>query len=181
MGIARRHKGISLLELLIVVSILGIVAAVAVPGFSSSKSHEAALAADEIAQALRFARSESMRTGQTYGVHLNPGLRRVRVFSADGSTDPATAVYNVYHPVTKKLYTVDFDAHPIVRLDSLAVVPSFRATCDTPMYLHFDAHGTAWCGTSSTVLLTGAVITVATGAETAALTLDGVTGRVSGP
>ncbi len=175
------ERGISLLELLIVVSILGIAAAVAVPGFSSTKPYELNLAADEIAQALRFARSESMRTGRTYGVHLNPAYRRIRVFQADLSTSPATAVYNVYHPVTKKLYSLDFDTHPFVHPDSLSVVPTFRATCDTPLYIHFDLHGSAWCGTDSTVLLTNAALDITLGSETATITLDGVTGRVASP
>lgn len=176
-----KQLGITLLEVLIVVAILGIAAVVAIPESSSSRVYQLDLAADEIAQTLRFARDESMRTGRTYGVHLNPAYRRLRVFESDFGTTPATAVYDVYDPVTKNLYTLDFDTHPFVHPDSMSVVPAFRATCDTPMYIHFDRRGNARCGTSSAVLLTGLAVTIALGTESRSVTLDGVTGRVSLP
>ena len=56
-----RSHGVTLVELLVVISILGVVALVAIPDFSSSKPAQLDLAANEFAAAMRFARSESMR------------------------------------------------------------------------------------------------------------------------
>jgi prepilin-type N-terminal cleavage/methylation domain-containing protein len=175
------ERGISLLELLIVVSILGIAAAVAVPGVSNTDPYQLELAADEIAQALRFARSESIRTGESFGVSLNPSTRQIRVFRSDRNTNPATADYRVYQPVTKKTYLLDFSNHPFARVDSMSVVPLFRATCDTPSLVRFDAHGSVWCGISSGVLLTGMAISITTGGKTVTVSLDGITGRTISP
>ena len=47
----------------------GIAAAVAIPDISTTNPNRLDLAAEEIAQAIRFARSESLRTGEIHGVH----------------------------------------------------------------------------------------------------------------
>jgi prepilin-type N-terminal cleavage/methylation domain-containing protein len=52
-----RSHGVTLVELLVVVSILGVVALVAIPDFSSSNPQTLDLAAEEFANAMRFARS----------------------------------------------------------------------------------------------------------------------------
>lgn len=104
-----RSKGYSATELLVVVIIVGIIAAAAVPRFSASDSQKLELAATQVAEAIRFARSESMRTGNVHGVTVDQGTQRVRVREYDLSTDPVSGTVTLRHPLSKQPYDFDFD------------------------------------------------------------------------
>ena len=93
-----RSHGVTLVELLVVVSILGVVALVAIPDFSSSNPQTLDLAAEEFANAMRFARSEAIRTGEPRGFRQPADTKRIRVFRPDTGTSPWTLNYDVYHP-----------------------------------------------------------------------------------
>ena len=175
----QHQDGITLLELLIVVSILGIVAVAAVPAFSPGEPYRLDLAAREFAQAMRYARSEAIRTGEPRGFHLQPGDKRIRVIRPTTPTPPFTAVYDVYHPVSKQLYAIDLDTHPFAAAAVMTRSGSFRATCNTPEFVYFDTNGSAWCGDPATVLLGKAGLTLGLGSHTRIVTLDGLTGRVT--
>ncbi|MCK5664685.1 MAG: prepilin-type N-terminal cleavage/methylation domain-containing protein, partial [Thiotrichaceae bacterium] len=58
------QAGYSLLELTIVVLITGILAAILIPDISSTPPSQLDLIAEKYASAMRFARSESIRTGK---------------------------------------------------------------------------------------------------------------------
>jgi len=107
-----RSKGYSATELLVVVIIVGIIAAAAVPRFSASDSYKLDLAATQVAEAIRFARSESMRTGRVHGITISQTTQRVRVREYDMSADPVNPTVTARHPLTKQLYDFDFDDEP---------------------------------------------------------------------
>ena len=69
---ALRSRGVTLPELLIVLTILGVAAAVAIPSLSSSNPQTLDLAAEEFANAMRFARSEALRTANRAASDRNP-------------------------------------------------------------------------------------------------------------
>ena len=70
MKVLRSH-GVTLVELLVVIAILGIAAVVAIPEFfSSSNPHTLDLAAEEVANAIRFARSEAIRLDKPHGFRV---------------------------------------------------------------------------------------------------------------
>lgn len=100
-------SGFSLVELLIVIVILGVVAKVAIPMFSSV-SDETKLdnAANEIIQALRFARSESMRLGATPCIEAGIQPNTVNSVGIKGWTTntSSAASFVIYHPLEKKDY-----------------------------------------------------------------------------
>ncbi len=104
-----RH-GYSLLELTLVVLILGIMAAAVVPSFfSATDSHKLDLVAEEIAQALRFARSEARRTGKHYGATISQATQTITVKKWDITTDPASTELVPYDPVSKQSFVFDAD------------------------------------------------------------------------
>jgi len=104
-----RQAGFSLLELTIVVLILGIMAIVVIPDSSPTSQQKLDLVAGQIAQALRFARAESLRSGEHYGVTISQVTQTVTVQKWDLTTDPVSTELVPYHPVDKRAFVFDAD------------------------------------------------------------------------
>lgn len=102
-------RGATITELLVVVIILGLLAAVAAPGLRSADPAKLDLAATRVAEAIRYARSESMRTGLVHGVTIRHNNQQVLVRSYDLTTDPVSAIDTLHHPVTRQPLDFDFD------------------------------------------------------------------------
>ncbi len=60
---APAQAGLSLVELLLVITVLGLAAMLAIPSFSASDHSKLDLAAEEYAQAIRYARNLAMQQG----------------------------------------------------------------------------------------------------------------------
>ena len=175
----RSEHGFSLLELLIVVTILGIAASVAIPDISTTNTTKLDLAAEEHAQAMRFARSEAIRTGQPHGFKQVSSKKRIRVFRADTSTSPWAKVYDVYHPISKKLYDIYLDQQAFAEADSLNRNVAYRGTCNTPRIIYFDNSGIPRCADPEIVLLERFTLTLTLGKHTRVVSLSSITGRVT--
>ena len=175
----QRQRGYSLPELLAVVIILGIAAVVAVPDISTTNPDQLDLAAEEFAQAMRYARSEAIRTGGPRGFRQSPSNSRIRVFRPDTSTSPWTLNYDVYHPVSKKLYDIDLDDHPAAEVGSVSNNRVYRGVCSTPSNVYFDNSGVPRCSDPETVLLDQFDVTLTLGGHSRTVTLHGITGRVT--
>jgi type II secretion system protein H len=174
-----RSHGVTLVELLVVITLLGVIAAVAIPNFSSSKPQTLDLAADEIANAMRFARSEAIRTGEPRGFRQRSGTKRIRVFRPDTGTSPWALYYDVYHPLSKQLYDIKLDNHPFAAADSVSHNRVYRGNCNKPRNVYFNSHGTPWCADPETVPLEQFDVTLTLGDHTRVVTLHGITGRVT--
>jgi type II secretion system protein H len=174
-----RSHGMTLVELLLVIAILGVAATVAIPNLSSSDPQRLDLAAEEFANAMRFARSEAMRTGEPRGFRQQSSAKWIRVFRPDTSTSPWTLNYDVYHPVNKQLYDINLNTHPFATADSLSPNSVYRGTCNKPGEIYFDSSGIPRCADPETVLLQRLTMTLALGPHTRTVTLHGITGRVT--
>ena len=123
-----RQAGFSLLELTLVVLILGIMAAVMIPDSSPSDQHKLDLAAEQVAQALRFAHAEALRTGEHHGVTISQVTQKITVKKWDVSTNPVSTELIPYHPVDKKVF--EFKA------DELTLANGVRITNGSDIFLY---------------------------------------------
>ena len=87
--------------------LLGIMAAIVIPDSSPGNQRKLELAANQIAQALRFSQAEALRTGQHHGVTISQVTQRITVIKWDITTDPVSTVLVPYHPVSKQSFEFD--------------------------------------------------------------------------
>ena len=171
--------GYTLIELIITITIIAVIAAIAMSAFSSGSDRQLEAAAAEFAAAMRFARTEAMRTGEPHGFRQQSAAKRIRVFRLDQGTTPPTRVYDVYHPVSKQLYDIDLNLHGLANADELNRTPVYRGTCNITGNVYFDVNGTARCADPDTVLLETFTLQLDLGTERQIIVVDGITGRVT--
>jgi type II secretory pathway pseudopilin PulG len=164
--------------LIVVTAILGIVALVAIPSFVSMSDGEAQLdlAASEVAAAIRFARSETIRTGTIHGARVVVALDCVRVFRLDVSNN---RVLDVRHPIDKKLYEVSFDDSTFT--SGVQVTSSdfrFGGGATPREAVGFDVSGSPLNDLNLKFLDSGQVV-LSLGTETRIIAVAPVTGRVT--
>ncbi len=165
------QRGYSLLELSIVVLILGIMAAAVIPSFLSSDSSKLDLAAE--------IQAEAMRRGVPMGFRQQNGQKRMRVYSLDTGTAPWTTLFDVYHPVSKKLWDIRLDEHPFAAADTVTANRVWRGTCNNFSNVYFDRHGIARCANPETVPLELYQVILTLGSDSRTVSLDGFSGQVT--
>lgn len=84
-------------------------AIVVIPDAAPTSQQKLDLVANQIAQAIRFAHSEALRSGQHYGVSISQVTQTITVIKWDMSTDPVTTELVPYHPVNKQGFVFDAD------------------------------------------------------------------------
>lgn len=107
------QTGYTLVELLIVISVLALIAAVTAPAFTVDNEMHLQRATAEVVRALRFAQSEAIRSGKPYGVIANTGDQSIKVYRLDNSVNPPVVYYDVRDPLTKQLYDIRFGSSDI--------------------------------------------------------------------
>ena len=179
----RTARGYSLPELLAVVVILGIAASVAIPDISTTNLNKLDLAAEEVASVLRFARSESLRTGEIHGVEISQNTQRVVAYKADLSTTPVSMASILYHPVTRQVLDYQVDTSTMMSGVSISNAQDpFQYAMGRRKNLLFDSSGTPiWIvnATGSTYMLQDGVVQLSYGNASRSVRIAQITGRVT--
>ena len=173
----KNHKGISYIELVIVVLILCIVAAAAMPMLSSTDPTKLDNAANEVVGTIRFAQAESIRTKTSYGINTDTTNERIRVYRLSGTTP----TYDVYHPIDKKLYDIQMKTDTYVSgVDLVSTSFDFSGASTSSTYLDFSAEGSPKV-TSAGVdyMLTSGTITLSFRSLQRVISIAPITGRVT--
>lgn len=105
-------RGFSLGELLIVIAIMGIVTAVAIPVFSSTKNSRLEFVAQQVSDALIYARERSIHSQVPHAVIIDRANQKIEVRQVNTTTVPATLMDLATHPITKHAYRINIGQDP---------------------------------------------------------------------
>jgi type II secretion system protein H len=177
-----RSHGVTLVEVLVVVAILGIVAVAAIPDLRSGDDSRLELAAQEIAQAIRFARSEAMRTGEVHGIQISQTTQRTVVYKADMTASPVGMASILYHPVAHQPFDFDLDTRPLTKGVRIINTQSpFLYSTGRRKNLLFDASGHPYWivnSSGSTYPLLDGMVQLGYGNGSRSVGIAPITGRV---
>jgi prepilin-type N-terminal cleavage/methylation domain-containing protein len=115
-------SGFTLVELLVVITILGVVAQVALPLLSSNDPQKLSVAAEETANTLRFALSEARRTGGYVLVDGKTTAGRLKLYYSTSNANLSTVIID---PLTKR--TSDLNVSNSAFSQGVTLMPQFRA------------------------------------------------------
>ena len=179
------QRGYSLLELSIVVLILGIMAAAVIPSFFSATSpYKLDLVAEEVAQALRFAKNEARRTARHHGATISQTTQTITVQKWDITTDPVSTELVPYHPVSKQSFVFAADGFSLAPGVSIVNASDiFRYdTIGRRRSLIFDKNGMpVWITNAGANVyrLLDASVTLSDGTNQRNVVIAPITGRVT--
>jgi type II secretion system protein H len=154
----RANTGFTLIELMIVLVIIGIAAAMAVPMISSGASFQIRSAANLVAADLEYAKSLAISRGRPYRVVFDAANESYRI---EDSTNAAVAPPGRKSPV-------DFRAES--RINDVVIVSADFGGTET---VTFDSLG------SPQALTSQGVVTLQAGSLTRTVTVEPVTGFIS--
>jgi prepilin-type N-terminal cleavage/methylation domain-containing protein len=184
----KSRRGFQLIELMAVVAILAIVALVALPNLSATDPASLDLAAQEVADALRFARSEAIRTGQVQGVLVNydgsqTAYKDIAVYRVDTTVSPFGIAALLAHPVDKQPYNRQVVGGPQsigIRFANTTAPFTFSGVTGSQLHLHFNAYGMPILMQNGVPyrLVSGAVL-LRKGQNRRSITVQPITGRVT--
>ncbi|MGD9169627.1 MAG: hypothetical protein PVI97_06150 [Candidatus Thiodiazotropha sp.] len=180
-------KGVSLVELTIVVAILGITALAMIPGYSATDTTKLDLAVNRVAEALRYARSESMRSGAIHGVlfdidDTDSSAKDIHAFKADLTISPFGNAGTLFHPLSKQTYDLWLDKGGFsknVKFLNTANPFSFQGVDQSQKHIFFTAQGIpVYVHEGVLSRFTSGDIQLAYGGQNRAVSIQPTTGRV---
>ena len=182
--ISQVSKGITLADTLIAVAIMAMFAAIAFPSFTSSGKYQLDLAKNEVVAAIRFARSEAIRTGETYGIDIDRTTKQITIYKADLTAIPVGQEVIAYHPINKNPY--DYNLNTDFNLINVSIVNTTEPFLFTDSVrrksLLFDKNGApVWfdSSTGSTYQLSSATVELTKGSHEQIVSVQPYNGRVT--
>ena len=177
--------GFTLAEMLITISILGIVAIVAIPLLSPNEPQRLAVAAEESANLLRFALSEAARSGGYVLVDGKTTAGHLKLYYSNANADlpPAAGTSAVNDPLTK--LATDLNVTGGAFSSGVTLTPQFKAGGNTYQQLLIGP-GTSQLQVFDGSLNKGALqaasgILLNYGTQSVTVSINEVTGRVTLP
>jgi len=160
--------GFTLIELMIVLVIMGVAAAIAVPMISSAGSMQIRAASNMLAADLEYAKSAAISRGEYFSVVFDKTTETYRIEDENGAV--------ISHPVRKQFdYEVNFQEES--RLNRVDIVD---ADFDGASAVTFDYLGSPSSGTPGSLApLNSGVVTLEAGGITKTVSVEPVTGFVS--
>jgi prepilin-type N-terminal cleavage/methylation domain-containing protein len=178
--LSARPGGFSLTEILVVVSIIAVIAAVAVPLLQSQDSKKLDAAAVEVGNALRFALNEAGRTGAYVLVDAKTAAGHLKLLKSDATGANLGAVND---PLTKRavdIVTAEATSSAPVSMTARFMqsgVPYLQLLIGPGLQLQvFDGPAT-----NKGVLQAGSGIVLALGTQSVTVTINETTGFVAIP
>ncbi|MDD5010866.1 MAG: prepilin-type N-terminal cleavage/methylation domain-containing protein [Phycisphaerae bacterium] len=157
--------GFTLLEVVIVLMVIGIIAAMAVPMYVSAASVQLRAAADVIASDLEYAKSMAISTGKSHSVVFDTAAESYSIENSDGQV--------IAHPVHIGAdYVVNFANDS--RLNRVDIVNTNFGATET---VSFDNIGAPFDGSGAA--LSNGFIQLRAGKYTMRVKIESVTGYVS--
>jgi prepilin-type N-terminal cleavage/methylation domain-containing protein len=150
------RRGFTVAELMVVVAVAAIMAAVVVPMAMDSSGIQAVSAARRINADLQYAQNEAISSQTDVTVTFNPSDESYRLSNASGG---------LIHPMTKKDFTVDFRTE-----SGLGQVDIVSASFGGSASVTFDPIGAP---------SSGGTVTIQAGPHLVQLSVAGVTGLVT--
>ena len=177
-------RGFTLLDTIIVVSIVAAFAVMAFPSFTSNDTYQLDLAKNEVVSAIRFARSEALRTGKIFGVDIDRSSKQITIYKADLTVTPVGQEFIAYHPINKNPY--DYNLNTDFNLINVSIVNTTEPFLFTDSVrrksLLFDKNGVpVWLdsGSGSTYQLSSAAVELTIGAHKQVVSVQPYNGRVT--
>lgn len=171
-----KQGGLSLVELVLTLAILGLVAAVALPTFDTGPDVQTTRALDEVHSAFLFARSRARASGKRYGVFMDTSDNTLRVFRIDPDDK---LVFDVRDPISKQLYAVPFGVGALASVRELVLESTWNDNCRRANYAVFDPAGFVRCLDPLTTEAVEIFAGVRTDGGRQGIQIDGATGRVT--
>jgi prepilin-type N-terminal cleavage/methylation domain-containing protein len=103
-----QQRGFSLIEVLVVVLVVAILTAIALPAFAPIEDKHLQRGIHQMIQAIEFARGETIRTNKAHGVTLRLTEQDMRVYWLDTSGATPVRIYDVRHPISKNIYSIKY-------------------------------------------------------------------------
>jgi MSHA pilin protein MshC len=157
-----RWHGFTLVELVVIITLLGILAFVAVPRFMNQGAVNVSVMAEQLANDIRFTQSLAMTSGQGNRINLTAATYQITT----------SAGVPIVHPVTGNTAPI-----PLNNASLSGYSPPL-----TNSYVAFDSKGVPYTDVATnTVLVANATITLTTGGNTRTVVISPQTGRVVVP
>ncbi len=178
-NVDKKNQAFTLVEMLVVLMILGIAAAVIVPMLSGNSQMQLTTATSQLASALMYAQTLAIATQQPVQIVFDTDAQTYEIQDQNGVTlyDPINKMPSGTADPTPYLYRVDFSSDPDMKLVNID-----SAGFDSQNSLWFDRLGSPYAGdiASPMPLNVGSVTLSAQNSQsTVTISIEPISGKVT--